>query len=193
MYNNTIYYVSGNQAKFEEASQYLHQHLPDVNVVQKACDVTEIQSLDHREVAVDKACRAWQQIQAPLLIDDAGIYFHRYNQFPGVLTKFVYKGIGLSGIKRLVAVGDKATFILYLVYCTGPTSENCHVFQGVCSGTICEDTTSELSSDFPYDVLFSPDGIEGSYAQMRKTGHHREAVSYRIDALRKFVHWCIES
>lgn len=183
-----IYYVSGNKAKFQEASKYLQAHMPDVACSAYDVEVDEIQSLDHHAVAVDKACKAWQHVQAPILIDDAGIYFKRYNQFPGVLTKFVYQGIGTNGIMRLVDIGDRAEFILYLVYCTGPTPEHCHVFTGRCAGIVYHDTDRKASSDFPYDVLFSPDGVDGSYAQMREAGREDE-FSYRIDALRKFVSW----
>lgn len=183
-----IYYVSGNKAKFQEASSYLHTHLPQVTCAAYDVEVDEIQSLDHQAVAVDKACKAWHHVQAPILIDDAGIYFKRYNQFPGVFTKFVHRGIGNDGIMRLVDIGDRAEFILYLVYCTGPTSEDCHVFTSRCAGTICYDESRPASPDFPYDVLFSPDGVDASYAQMREAGREEE-FSYRIDALRKFVSW----
>ena len=187
-YRDTIHFVSGNQAKFQEVSRYITTHLPEIAMVQQLCDVTEIQGLDHKAVAIDKACRAWQHVQAPILIDDAGIYFEKYNNFPGVLTKFVCYGIGLDGIMRLVNIGDRAEFILYLVYCTGPTSEDCVVFEGRCPGTIFRDTQRAPSPDFPYDVLFSPDGTEFSYAQMREEGREEE-FSYRIDALKKFVNW----
>ncbi len=183
-----IYYVSGNKAKFREASTYLRKHLPGITCAAYDVEVDEIQSLDHQAVAVNKACKAWQHVQSPILIDDAGIYFDRYNQFPGVFTKFVHRGIGNDGIMRLVDIGDRAEFILYLVYCVGPTPDDCHVFTGRCTGTICYDASRPPSKDFPYDVLFSPDGVDGSYAQMREAGREEE-FSYRIDALRKFVSW----
>jgi len=183
-----IYYVTGNTAKFREASGYIQRQLPEVTLSQCDLDVEEIQSLDHQAVAIDKACKAWQQMHKPVLIDDAGIYFARYNAFPGVLTKFVYKGIGREGLLRLVDKGDRAEFILYLVYCVGPTPEHCYVFDGHCAGTIYIDTQRTPSSDFPYDTLFSPDGCDGSYAQMREEGRDDE-FSYRIDALKKFTAW----
>jgi len=187
-YTTQIYYVTGNTAKFTEAATYLERHMHHVACRQYHVDVDEIQSLDHKAVAIDKACKAWCQVQAPILIDDAGIYFHRYHAFPGVFTKFVYKGIGRDGLMRLVDVGDRAEFILYLVYCTGPTSDHCYVFTGRCAGTICSDPKRQPSPEFPYDVLFSPDGVDGSYAQMREEGREEE-FSYRIDALRQFIAW----
>lgn len=184
----TIYYVSGNQTKFQEASAYLEQHLSHVRCVQYGMDIDEIQTLDHEKVAVDKACKAWQHVQQPVLIDDGGIYFHRYYLFPGVLTKYVFQGIGYEGFMRLVEIGDRAEFVSYLVYATGPSFHDCYVFVGRCPGTICYDTEREPSSDLPYDIVFSPDGFEGSFAHLRDLGRKHE-YSYRVAALKQFTQW----
>jgi len=184
----SLCYVSGNTYKFQQAATYVQKHMPEIILVQKDIDLTEIQSLDHEVVAVDKACRAWQHVQKPILIDDGGIYFERYHLFPGVLTKYVYKGIGQEGFMRLVDVGDRAEFLSYLVYCMGPTENDCQVFIGRCPGEICYDTENASSLDVPYDILFSPDGFDGSFAALRGMDREEE-FSYRVDALQKFVAW----
>ena len=46
----------------------------------------------------------------PLIVDDAGIFFDGFNQFPGALAKYVMQGIGIKGILKLIQNKQKAAF-----------------------------------------------------------------------------------
>lgn len=182
-----MYYATSNSDKFETVFQYLERNAP--HIILKPCtqDFPEIQSYDQKAVALDKARQAWEFLKKPVLVDDAGIFFEKYRDFPGVLTKYVYRGIGLDGLRKLVVPGDKATFRLHMVYWYGP--EQYEIFIGECPGRIVHQKEFKSSEHSPYDQLFAPEEEPTvSFAQLHALGQY-EKYHYRIYALQKFLHW----
>lgn len=181
-----LYVVTGNDGKFQEYRFFFENLFPDMVIKQADLPLVEMQSDDQEEIAIDKAKQAWKLLQKPLLVEDAGIFFDRYKNFPGPLTKFVYQGIGIDGLLKLVNQGDGATFILHLIYMWG--DEEYKVFKGMCKGSIIVPHQLEAHPQLPYDDIFKPDGSDKSYSQLRGTPAFR-GFSYRMDALRKFCDW----
>ena len=181
-----LYIATGNDGKFEETESFLTNKLPSIRILKASIPFVEVQSDDQQEIVLDKARQAWQQLQKPFLVEDAGILFDRYKNFPGPLTKFVYQGIGIEGLLKLVTQGDRATFVLYLVYMWGP--KDFYLFKGECKGSIVVPERFNAHPQLPYDDIFKPDGSDKTYAQLRGTKEF-ESFSYRMDALRKFLHW----
>jgi len=181
-----IFYVTSNPGKFEEVERVLAQHAPHILLKPFKADIPEIQSMDQHEVALDKAKKAWDLVQAPLLIDDAGVYFEKYNNFPGVLSKFVSHGLGFEGIKKLIEPGDRAYFLLYMIYVNGP---NIQVFEGRCEGILHTPETFDAHPSLPYDAYFTPHGADKTYAHMRHELEKYHDYFYRVRALRKFLDW----
>lgn len=181
-----IYYATGNSDKYETVFCYLEKNAPHIELRPHTQDLIEIQSYDQKEVALEKARQAWNLLQEPVLVDDSGVYFEKYNEFPGVLTKYVFKGIGLEGLWKLIEPGEKATFRLHLIYWYAP--EKYEIFVGECAGTVTKQKKFLGTPQFPYDTLFIPDGSDKTYAELRQSGEH-EVYDYRIGALKKFLHW----
>lgn len=181
-----LYYVTSNTKKYETVATALQHVLPSVDIEQKDIDIQEIQSLDQRAVALDKAQQAWQLMQAPLLVDDSGIFFEKYYKFPGVYSKFVYQGIGIEGIKKLVNPGDGAAFILNLVYIEG--ADTYHIFQARSDGSIVHQEHYSSFPHHPYDGLFVPNGTNKTYGQLRAEGI-AGPYDYRVQAIKKFAKW----
>lgn len=183
---NELYYATGNSDKFEAVYRYLEKNLPHVTLHPCTQDFPEIQSYDQRAVAVDKARQAWDYLKKPVLVDDAGIYFEKYRDFPGVLTKYVYRGIGIDGLLKLTEPGDKAVFKLHMVYWYAP--ESYEVFVGECPGHIVHQSEFITGEYSPYDQIFAPDSCTETFAQLLKTGR-AEPYHYRLHALKKFLQW----
>ena len=182
----TILYVTSNNGKFLEVERYIKRHVPEINLVQANIDIEEIQSMDQYAVAMDKAQKAWDQLKAPLLIDDSGIYFNRWHQFPGVLTKFIYKSLGMDGLKRLIDEGDTGFFRLWLVY--ADETGTLHPFEGRCDGQLTTDYRGDAHAELPYDLLFKPEGLDKTYAEIRLDPAY-ENYFYRLRALQAFLTW----
>jgi XTP/dITP diphosphohydrolase len=79
----------------------------------------EEQVEDQEKIAVAKAKQAWEVLQKPLLVDDGAIFFHKYKNFPGTFTKFIYKGLGDEGIERLMDDGDEFSEVVVAVLMYG--------------------------------------------------------------------------
>ncbi len=183
----TIVYVTSNAGKFVEVERYFQRHAPHINLVRADVDIEEIQSMDQDTIALDKARKAWQQLRVPLLIDDAGIYFNRWHNFPGVLTKFVVQGLGMEGIKRLIDEDDTGYFRLLLVYVD--EGGNLHPFEGRCDGRLTSRYRGTAHEGLPFDVCFIPDGLDKTYAQINFDDPLYEHYLYRIRAVQAFLHW----
>lgn len=181
-----ITYVTGNSGKFEEVKRFFVRHMPALKLCHKNLPITEIQSDVQLDIALDKARQAWQQLKKPVLVEDAGIYFDQYENFPGALTKFVYLGIGIEGLLKLVKEGDKATFLLHLIYLEDP--DTYQIFKGECVGSIVIPKNLSAHPELPYDDIFKPNGSDKTYAELRGTDEF-ERYAYRVDALKKFLRW----
>lgn len=181
-----LYYVTSNSGKFQEVHQYLAKYTPEIELEQLAFDIEEIQTDDQMKIAIDKAKKAWDFVKKPLLLDDAGIYFNRYTKFPGTMSKFVSMGIGFEGMKRIFDEGDKAYFLLYMIYIDGPDSYQ--IFEGRCDGYLTKPEFFDAHPSLPYDAYFIPNNETLTYAQIRNTPLAQKYL-YRLQALKKFLDW----
>lgn len=181
-----LFYVTGNAGKFAEVKSFLEHYAPHISLQQVDIDLPEIQTLDHEAVAIDKAKKAYAYLQKPLLIDDAGIYFTAYHRFPGTLTKFVFEGIGLDGVFKLVQHDHRASFLLYLVYINGP--ESYHVFQQECYGMLVPPPPVIEHPKLPFKDIFVPIGTNKTFAQLQGTSEF-ETYNPRTNALKQFLAW----
>jgi non-canonical purine NTP pyrophosphatase (RdgB/HAM1 family) len=184
--NNKIAYVTTNTGKFKDVHDFCAIHAPDITLEQVPIEIEEIQSIDQKAIAIDKVKKAWEIAKRPLLIDDAAIYFERYNKFPGTLSKFVFKGIGFEGIKRLIDEGDKAFFLLYLVYITGP--DEIYIFEGRADGILTKPDVFDATPELPFDTFFIPNGSTKTYSKLRGTSEWHKYF-YRLCAFKKFIAW----
>ncbi len=185
MKKQEIYYVTGNPGKFDEVKRYIESNEPTIELKQLNLDTPEPQTLDQHYIAKVKARAAWDVLQKPLIVDDSGIFFDAYNNFPGTLTKFVHAGIGLDGAFKLLEENNKATFRLTLVYIDGP--ESLELFEGICPGQLVP-ARAEAPPTLPWDAIFLPDGSDKTYAELRGTPGEDEYF-YRIRALKAFLNW----
>lgn len=183
---NEIYFATGNQSKFKEIKTYIEKNVPGIIVKQFNADIPEIQTMDQREISINKALAAWEILKKPLIVDDAGIYFEKYHEFPGTMTKYIYEGIGFAGIKKLVNNGDKAFFRLYITYIDGP--ESFKIFEGKAEGVMQMPETFNGDPKLPYACMFIPNGSNKNYDQLRHT-KEGEKYLYRIKALKAFINW----
>lgn len=166
MQKKVIYYATGNSGKFATIKQ-IFQDYPQFELRQLDVDLSEEQTNDQQAIAIAKAKLAWNIIQQPVLVDDGGIYFHRYYKFPGTLTKFVYQGLGLEGIYRLYDEGDKASFIVTLVYCTGP--EEYRVFTHETKGHLVKPREGKPDEKLPFEFILVPHGYTQTFQALKHT------------------------
>jgi len=113
--NVMIHFVTSNQKKFEEVREVL----PFIERIY--LDLEEIQTNDLYEISKHKAIEAYKKIKKPVIVDDTGVLFYEYSNFPGAFAKFIAKSLGIKGFKRLLenAKTQKGCFITVLTYYDG--------------------------------------------------------------------------
>ncbi|MDQ8039260.1 MAG: non-canonical purine NTP pyrophosphatase [Rickettsiella sp.] len=182
---NEIYYVTGNGGKFEEVADFFAKKYSKIDIKQYALNIDEIQSLDQKAVIRDKVEKAFTKVHKPLLLDDGGIFFDAYNQFPGTLSKFVFQGLGFKGLFKLLEDDNRASFILQLAYTDGIQTQ---LFEGVCKGTIIKPNNLASHPELPFTAIFKPNGSDRTLAELRYTADFFQ-YSFRQQALMKFIAW----
>jgi len=179
-------FVTTNLSKFQDVKKYLNNLNSQINLKQENIELLEPQSLDVEEIAIFKAKYAWNILQKPLIVDDGGIFIEKYNKFPGALSKWVFKAIGLEGVWLLAKDDPKAYFMSIIVYIDGP--ESFKVFSGTTNGKIIK-PGNIIDTIMPYTHIFIPDGANQTYADL-KNSFDQNKYNHRYKAISKFVDWC---
>lgn len=127
-----ITYVTSNIEKVKVAQKRLemfgillkHEHL----------DLEEIQSDSIEEVAIHKANDAFQKLNTPILVNDAGWEIPSLNGFPGPYMKYINSWFSEDGLLRLVKDTDRK--IIYHEVFVYKSKDTIKVFKGYKEGTI---------------------------------------------------------
>jgi len=183
----TIYYATSNRDKFAIAQNYFSQQCPEILLTQYEVDLPERQTHDQAAIAREKAHAAWKLLQQPVLVDDGGMYFDAYDNFPGFMTRYTYYALGLKGIFKLLEENNQASFRLFLVYCDAPDSM--HEFLGEKHGAIVPPQKPiPTTCKTPWNYLFVSDGCDKPYAAL-SLKEQTPQTSFRLAALDQFIQW----
>lgn len=156
-----IYFVTGNDKKFNEISANLSA---DVKLIQHDLDTLEIQTTSLLEISKDKALKAFEEIKKPLIVDDSGVFFDHYFEFPGAMAKHMFKSLWFEGFERLLAeerIGKKWSMQTVISYMDETLKEPLQFIWKV-EGEFNFDFLEEFGDDkfMPYNHIFVPDWYE---------------------------------
>lgn len=154
---NSLTFITGNLNKVKQTQKY-----SPVPIEHKKLDLTEIQSLDIKEVVEHKVKEAYRILKKPVLIEDTSLIIHAYGKLPGTFIKFFLQEIGVEGISKLANGTDrKATvMVMYGLY-DGTTMQ---FFDGVLEGSVAQKPGG--SNGFGFDSIFIPKGEDKTIAEM---------------------------
>ncbi|MFC6989637.1 non-canonical purine NTP pyrophosphatase [Haloplanus sp. GCM10025708] len=199
-------YVTTNRGKVREAREYLGS-----GVQQLDFDYTEIQAPELGPIAARGAREAYRYADAPVLVDDAGLFLSAFDGFPGPYSSYVEDKLGVDRVADLTLAEEnrRASFRCVLAYCDGEGFDASpdpvdradravaaaeddageetdalpvKLFEGVVRGRIVD---PRGDGGFGYDPVFEHDGT--TFAEM--TAAEKNAVSHRGRALAKFGEW----
>lgn len=178
-----IEFCTGNKSKLEEANQFIRSKISDVDLIQNAIKFSELQSLSQEEILIDKMRQAIPKVKGPFIIDDTGIYFNKYKNFPGTLTKFVIKSLGIEGIKKLISNTDNtAYFKTTILYSTDGLEYK--MFDGILEGKIVIKDDKIDNNDFPFSSIFIPTGYDQYLIDINQNNNF---IDHRKKALDKLI------
>ena len=174
--------VTGNKEKIREITYILMKYGIEVEPV--ILDLTEIRDGKLENISAHKAKQAYSMIKKPLLVDDTGLYFKAYKNFPGMMSKFLFNSIGFEGIFSLLKDKDRSAYykscITYI-----SNRENLYTFTGILKGYLSKTVSTKFNHYFPYDSIFIPQNHENP--RIEYTESESIVNSHRYRALKKFV------
>jgi non-canonical purine NTP pyrophosphatase (RdgB/HAM1 family) len=176
MKNLRLTYVTSNEGKFLEASKLLN------GLERLDIDLTEIQSLDPREIIEAKLTEAKKRIadadKRILMVEDLSFVLDGCAGLPGPLMKLFR--LGPEGLYKFAETfGNKRAKAILPVGLLIPECEPVF-FEGVVEGCV---VPPRGVKKFTMDQIFQPDGQTRTYAEM--TPEEKNAISHRGIALRK--------
>lgn len=181
--------VTWNAWKYQQICDALPE---GIQTVQVALDIPETQTNLLTDISYDKCLQAYVEMQWPVLVDDSGIFFDAYEQFPGALSKYVYQGIWLEGIAKLFAwdVSRRARFQSVVSYMDETMMEPEQFVEETAGDILLEEIERLLEKTLPwlpYDAIFKPDYMDCIAAEDLKT--YKWEQHHRYKAVRKFGEW----
>jgi inosine triphosphate pyrophosphatase len=160
--------VTGNPGKLAE-----WERLVPADVILESVDIElpEIQSLDSREIAADKARRAYEIVGKPVVVEDLAAGLDILNDLPGPFIKFFQKELGTNALYQLAGKESAATVSCTICYYNGTD----YVYgESIVHGTAVQ---ARGKNGFGFDFCFMPHGQSMTYAEM--TPAQKDALSHR--------------
>lgn len=172
---DNLIFVTGNKNKAKEAQEILK-----VPVSAFELELNEIQHLDVEVVVRQKALDAYNIIQQPLIVDDAGVYVDAWKGFPGAFVKYIDQTCGLEVINKWLENEENkcVTVVAAVGYHDGV---NVHTFRGEIKGNFVR---PRGNLGWGFDPFFLPEGFDKTWGE---TGpEQKNEVSHRCNALKRF-------
>lgn len=178
-----VIFVSGNKDKIEEAV-YILSRL-GIKAKGKAIRFRELENSKLENVVIDKAKQVSAVVKDPFIVDDAGIFFEGFSNFPGSFTKHIFNGLGYKGILKLINGGSRKAYFKAVIAYSEP-GNGILLFKGICRGKINRAARGPASHFSPFSRLFIPQGAKKTLSEMKP--HEQIVFSHRAKALKKLSH-----
>lgn len=179
-----LYFATKNKHKVEEAQAVLGEQ--GIQIEQLDVHYLEDKELTIHETAQRAAKELADAQNKPIIVDDTGIFFSAYQNFPGANAKLMFNSLGYEGLLTLLA-GKKreAYFICCIGFCE-PGKESV-VFEGRLDGYITQ-VAFHLNEDvMPYERIFIPKKETRTLSAM--TREEKNRTSHRAHALKKLAEY----
>jgi len=183
-----IYFITTNKHKFEEISVILKKEF-GVTIKHLDMEYEEDKSADMGAVCEKAAKKLANILKKNIFVEDTGLYFEAYNNFPGPMPKFIINGIGFDGVFRLLAgKSRKAYFKTAIGYCE--PGKIPVIFEGIMKGVISKKVILPKVPCMPYDHIFIPQGYKQAIVEMPID--LKNSFLQRGQATRKFGNYLVK-
>jgi len=160
-------FITGNEGKVRELG--LHFDHP---VSHQKLDIEEIQSLDLRTVATEKARAAYAQLGSPVLVEDVGLTFHALGALPGPLIKWFLEELGNDGLVKLLDQQTDRSCTAAVCYALCDET-GVQVFEGQVPGTVAD---TPRGTGFGWGPIFIPDGYTETWGEMNQADRMKTSM-----------------
>jgi len=182
-FKKVILFLTKNLHKYNESFEILSEY--DIHLKHLAFEKLELQSHSIEDVSKFSAIQAFKQLKHALIVEDAGLFIHSLNEFPGPYSSYVFHTIGCNGILQLMknATDRSAEFRSVVTYADFKDDVKC--FNGIVHGYICFEKKGE--NGFGFDPIFIPESETLTFAEISPA--HKNKISHRAKSLHLFANW----
>lgn len=173
-----LIFATSNKNKLAEAKQIL-----GIEIEGTSLDIPEIQSLDHHQVAKQKALDYFCQLNRPLFIEDTSLSFTALNGLPGTYINDFSKTLGNQGLIDLLANKTDRSATARVTIALIKSISDIQIFDGEIQGDISLSPQGE--NGFGWDPIFIPKGFNKTFSQM--SDQEKNSCSMRRLALEKLA------
>ena len=176
-----IYLVTKNKHKVEEIKTVMKKFNVDVEQIPE--EKYEDKSMTLTEVAEYNAKMFYKKYKKPVMVDDTGVFFKAYSNFPGSQPKRIYNELGYPGLlKKLEGKNKEAYFETVVGYYDGSVLKT---FSGILECT-ADDKVHDLDVDvLPYERILFVNGKPLS----KFSRSEKNKISHRAIAFKKLGEW----
>ena len=182
-----VLFVTENRHKVYEMQKILSRR--GIKLKQRKTSVREPSSGTLEKTAVVKAKRAFAKVKKPLIIEDTGVYFSAYKNFPGVNAKRTFIKLGFAGLLAKITArkNRNAYFQTVIVYIWGKGRSDYKLFSGKLHGKLTAKVIARNKDVLPYEKIFIPRGYNKVLALISRK--EKNKFSHRAIASEKFGKW----
>ncbi len=181
-----LYLATSNRHKVEEIALALAQY--GIEVVAVKAEKLEIQSRSLEEIALT-AAKNLSEMDAPVAVEDAGLFIRALRGFPGPYSHYAYDTIGIPGVLKLLeGVEDRRAVFVSVIAVKTPDGR-VEAFRGEVEGIITREPRG--TRGFGFDPIFQPLGASKTFAEM--TIEEKNAYSHRAKAARALAEWLVKN
>jgi XTP/dITP diphosphohydrolase len=178
-----LLFATGNKNKFAEAQAILSH--AGISVEQYSARPPELQSDSLEDIARSNCLQVLGEVRRPVFVEDAGLFIHQFNGFPGPYSSYALRTIGNPGILKLMEDVKNRGAVFRSVVAYGSPDQPCVVFVGETQGQIIRQIRG---THWGFDPIFSPQEGDGrTYAELSAETKNR--ISHRAKALTKLADW----
>lgn len=187
MKKKSIWLASSNQHKFDEMQKIFAEY--GIELKQAKIEIIESDLPSLEASAEDKAVKAFAELKKPLIVEDTGVYFSAYNNFPGIYPKRMYLCLGFKGLLKLLEgeKNRKAYFKTVVCYFDGNLKKT---FSGELHGLMTEKVHDLDKNVLPYEKIFIPNGKNVTLSSISR--EEKNSFSHRAIASKKFAEWFLK-
>jgi len=175
-----ITFITTNKHKVKEISAVLREY--NIKVKQLKLNYEEDKEDTMEEVSKKAAKILANKLKQPVIVEDTGLFFKAYNNFPGALPKFVIQGIGFAGIFRLLKNKNRQAYFKTVIGYCQPNKKSI-IFSGKMHGRIANKVVKRKTDAMLYDHIFVPKGYSKAIVEMSM--EEKNSFSQRGKAARK--------
>lgn len=174
---NRIAFVTSNEHKLREAKAFLP------NIFMLELRLSEIQSLDAREVLAWKVSQIENLIDLPFIVEDTSLFLECFSyKAPGPLVKFFLEAFSLHDLYYWASLKNKFKAKAVTLIAFKKKGFRIKIFKGETRGLLVKPT---CSSAFGWDPIFMPEGCSKTFAEMSR--EEKNLVSMRGKAFEKLT------